>query len=300
MHARERAIAEVAGGQDNVITAEQLLALGVGRGAIAHRLGSGRWQRLHKGVYLVGPAPPTPRAAARAAVLSCGVRTLISHRTSGVLWAMLPSASDSARRLHVTVVGRNPRPRRGVQIHRVVCLAPADVTTKAGLPITSPARTICDIAGTEDLRDTEHALGEARIHGLVSDRKLYAAIERAPNRSGSAIIRALLGAEQESGYTRSRAEREMLKLARAAGLPRPSLNEPLLGYVADFLWPRQQLVVEVDGYKYHRHRAAFESDRKRDQVLVSAGYRVLRVTWLQMRDEPLFVVARVAQALAQH
>jgi Protein of unknown function (DUF559) len=91
--------------------------------------------------------------------------------------------------------------------------------------------------------------------------------------------------------------RALVELTRAAALPPPLLNQRLLGYVADFLCPQRRLVMEVDGYKYHRHRAAFERDRKRDQVMVSAGYLVLRVTWRQLRDEPLFVVARLAQAL---
>lgn len=123
-------------------------------------------------------------------------------------------------------------------------------------------------------------------------------IERAPTRRGSGVLRALLRSELESGYTRSAAERRIVKVVRQAGLARPLLNEPLLGHVADFLWPRQRLVVEVDGYGAHRHRAAFESDRKRDQQLVAAGYRVVRVTWRQLRDEPLAVIASLAQALA--
>jgi very-short-patch-repair endonuclease len=290
---RERGIRELARRQDNVITHEQVTAVGLGRGAIAHRLATSRWQRLHKGIYLIGAAPAAHTARARAAVLACGDEAVVSHTTAAAIWGLMPAGHE----IHVTVPGRNPGRRPGIQTHRANVLAPDEVANRTGIPVTSPARTICDVAGYEHIHDTEHALAEARVQGLVSDRQLATVIERAPTLKGSAVIRALLDTEDESGYTRSRAERAMVELTRSAGLPRPILNQPLLGYVVDFLWPQHRLVVEVDGYKYHRHRARFESDRKRDQVMVSAGYRVLRVTWRQLRDEPLFVAARLAQAM---
>jgi len=110
----------------------------------------------------------------------------------------------------------------------------------------------------------------------------------------------LLDAENDSGYTRSAAERRLRELIQAAGLDRPLFNEPLLGYVVDVLWPKQRLVVEVDGYAYHANRAAFERDRRRDQRLIAAGYRVIRVTWLQLRDRPIETIASIVWALAQH
>jgi very-short-patch-repair endonuclease len=294
MHAQERAIGEIAGRQDNVITREQLVALGIGRGAIAHRLTDGLLQRMHQGVYLIGPAAPTVIARARAASLACGDGAVISHRTAAELWELAPQAGGDA---HVTVAGRNPGRRPGICLHRVIALARFEMVSRQRLTVTSPARTICDLAGTESIWATEEALSEARTRGLVTDRQLLSVIERAPTRRGSAVIRALLRSEAESGYTRSAAERRMRKLLRAAQLSLPRLNVPLLGYVADFLWPREKLIVEVDGYKFHGSRGKFESDRKRDLVLTAAGYRVVRVTWRQMRDEALFVVARIAQAL---
>jgi very-short-patch-repair endonuclease len=294
MHAQERGIAEIAGRQDNVITREQLLSVGVGRGAIAHRLADGLLRRIHQGVYLIGPAPPTAIARARAASLACGDGAVISHSTAAELWEVRPPAGGD---VHVTVVGRNPGRRPGICLHRVIALARLEVVSRRGLAVTSPARTICDLAGSESIWATEEALSEARTRRLVTDRQLLSVIERAPARKGSAVVHALLSAEAESGYTRSAAERRMRGLLRAAQLSQPRVNVPLLGYVADFLWPREKLIVEVDGYKFHGSRGKFESDRKRDLVLTAAGYRVVRVTWRQMRDEALFVVARIAQAL---
>ena len=296
MHAREAAIGELGARQDSVVTSDQLAELGLGRGAIAHRLAIRRWQRLHNGVYLMGPAPPTPMARARAAIFACGDGAVISHRTAAVLHDLIPA--DEAAEVHVTVAGRNPGSRKGVIIHRVAELPADERAIRHGLPVTSPARTVCDVASIADRRETERILSEGRFRGVVRDRDLLRAVDRVPTRRGSSVVRALLHAETESGYTRSEAERRMLRLTHAAGLPRPKLNEPLLGYVVDFLWPAERLVVEVDGFGAHGHRQKFESDRRRDQQLVAAGYRVIRVTWLQLRDQPIAVIASIAQALA--
>ncbi|MGZ4344524.1 MAG: endonuclease domain-containing protein [Solirubrobacteraceae bacterium] len=112
-------------------------------------------------------------------------------------------------------------------------------------------------------------------------------------------MRSLLDAEDDSGYTRSRAERILRDLIHDADLDRPLFNEPVLGFVVDAVWPDQRLIVEVDGYAYHRHRAAFERDRRRDQQLIAAGYRVIRVTWIQLRDRPIAVITTIARALGQ-
>jgi very-short-patch-repair endonuclease len=292
----ETRVGKIAGAQRNLITLDQLAALGIGRNAIEHRLASGRWQRLHKGVYLIGPAPPTLPARARAAVFSCGEGSVLSHRTAAGLWSLLPAGDE----LHVSVAGRNPGLRRGIRIHRVTDLPPDQLTIRDDLPLTTPARTICDLAATEPLRDVEAALAEARIHRLATDRQIKAVIQRARTRPGAPIIRTLLRQEDDSGYTRSKAERRLRDLIHQAALERPLFNAPLLGYVVDALWPKQRLIVEVDGYTYHSHRAAFERDRRRDQRLIAAGYRVVRVTWIQLRDRPIETITTIAQALAQH
>jgi very-short-patch-repair endonuclease len=296
MHARERAIAELAARQENVITHEQLVRLGLGAGAIAHRLSVGRWQRLHRGIYVIGPSLPTLTARARAAALSYGEGAVISHRTAAELWGLLPPSEEE---IHVTVPGRNARPHDGVRVHRVRALASVEISEKHDLPLTSPARTIFDLAATAPPRDTELALAEARIHRLATDRQLHQTVQRHPTAKGAATLKTLLEQEEDSGYTRSAAERRLRELLRDAGLARPRFNEPLLGYVVDALWPEHRLVVEVDGYAYHRHRKAFENDRRRDQELVAAGYRVIRVTWLQLRDRPISVITSIAQAIAR-
>jgi very-short-patch-repair endonuclease len=285
---------EIAARQRNVITHAQLADLGVGRNAIEHRLTSGRWQRLHKGVYLIGPAPPVPSARALAAVLTCGEGSVLSHRTAAAVWSLLAAAD----RVHVSVAGRNPGLRQGLCIHRVVALPADEITTKHGLPLTTPARTICDLAATELLRDVESALAEARIHRLATDRQIAAVINAAPTRPGAPTMRKLLEQENDSGYTRTRAERLLRDLLRAANVERPLYNEPVLGFVVDAVWPDKRVIVEVDGYSYHGHPAAFARDRRRDRQLAAAGYRVIRVTWTQLRDQPIETIADIIRALA--
>ena len=298
MHGVDRAVGEIAGGQDNVISREQLLTLGVERGAIAHRIATGRWQRLHRCIYLIGPAPPTLSAQARGAALALGEGAVISHHTAAVMWGLLPPANEEEP--HVTVPGRNVGRRAGLQIHRVRRLPEGEVTIRHGIRLTTPARTVCDLAATEPVRDVESALAEARIHRLATDRQIHAVIQRAPTRPGAPIIRTLLEQEDDSGYTRSKAERLLRDLIAEANLERPLFNEPLLGFVVDALWPQQRLIVEVDGYTYHSHRAAFERDRARDQQLIAAGYRVIRITWIQLRDRPIETITAIVKALAQH
>ncbi|HEY2768993.1 MAG TPA: type IV toxin-antitoxin system AbiEi family antitoxin domain-containing protein, partial [Solirubrobacteraceae bacterium] len=204
MHAVERRIAEVAGAQDNVISTVQLLAAGLGRGAIRHRAKAGRMRRLHSGVYLVGYAPPTQRGRARAAVLSCPAGATVSHRSAAELWGLLP---PTARDVDVTVTAGAPRKRPGITIHRSTDLPAWQIRHAGGLPITSPARTISDLAGTEPTNDVEHALQEARVKKLVTDAWLRAVANRTPTKKGAVILNRLLDAEDDRGYTRSKAER---------------------------------------------------------------------------------------------
>jgi very-short-patch-repair endonuclease len=291
MHAVERAIARIGGRQDNVITGDQLLNAGLGRGAIAHRLKARTMQRLHTNVYLLGPAPPTPMARARGAALACGANAVASHRSAACLYGLLPDLGGDA---DVTVAGRNPGVHRGIRLHRVAALAANEVTRMRGMRITTVARTICDLAATESARDTEHAFQEALYREVVTDQDLKAVLEREPRRKGAPVIRALL---EDPRLTRSEKERLLLKLIRQAQLPTPLTNVPVHGYKADLYWPQQGLVVEFDGWQAHGHRLAFENNRKRDQILIANGLRVLRVTDRQLTNEPIALVARVAQAL---
>jgi very-short-patch-repair endonuclease len=291
MHEVERAIARIAGRQDNVISREQLLSAGLGRGAIAHRVSTGAWQRLHNNVYLLGPAPPSLMARARAAVLACGANAVVSHRSAAEMFGLLP---DAGGELHVTVAGRNVAPREGVNRHRIAGFARGETTKMRGIPLTSVARTICDMAATEAAEDVETAFQEALYRDIVTPRAVAAVLEREPRRRGATIIRAML---RDPRMTRSQRERALLKLIDAAQLPRPLTNVRLHGHLVDAYWPAERLVLEFDGWQAHGHRFAFERNRKRDQVMLANGLRVMRVTDRHLEDEPVALVARIAQAL---
>jgi very-short-patch-repair endonuclease len=291
MHGVERAIARIASRQDNVIAREQLIEAGLGRGAIAHRVSSAWMQRMHQGVYLIGPAPPTLMARARAAAMACGAGAVVSHRSAAEMFGLLSEAGGD---VDVTVVGRNPHGQAGIRIHRVAELPRHHVTKMRGIPVSSVARTICDLAATEPERVVVAAFQEALYREIVSERPLAAIIEREARRRGATVIRALI---EDPRMTRSEKERALLRLIDAAQLPRPLTNVRVHGYLIDAFWPEQGLAVEFDGRRAHDHRLAFESNRKRDQVLLAHGVRTMRVTGRHLEHEPVALVARIAQTL---
>ncbi len=295
MHVAERAIAAIAGRQDNVITLEQLRRAGLGRRALDWRVTSGSLQRLHRGVYLVGPAPPSFPARARAAALAVGPRAVVSHEAAAALHGLRPPRAGD---IDVTVDGRCPRRRAGIVVHRS-SLVRTDVGLVHGIPVTSPARTICDLAAGLAEVELGQLLIDARQARCVTDRELRTAAERTAHRPGAAAMRALLTDEREDGYSRSIAERKLRALICAAGLATPGYNAKVQGFLVDGVWAAQKLILEVDGRTFHGHAAAFEADRRRDQILVAAGFRVIRVTWRQLVHEPIGVAVRIAQALAQ-
>jgi very-short-patch-repair endonuclease len=165
-----------------------------------------------------------------------------------------------------------------------------------GIPLTSVARTICDLAATEPHREVEHAYQEALYREIVTDRQLAAILKREPRRTGAPVIRALLANPE---MTRSEKERALLRLLNAAQLPKPLTNVRLHGYLVDAYWPEHGLILEFDGWQAHGHRLAFESNRKRDQVLVAHGIRSMRVTGRHLKHEPVALVARVAMSLSR-
>lgn len=288
----DEAISRIASLQRGRVTRDQLLGAGLTRGAIRHRLKHGRLHERYPGVYVVGHDAAQPLGAETDAVLFLAGFGVLDHGSSSNIWGFYTPTDPGVT---LTTVGRNIRSRPGLTIHRTETLDPRDIRLRAGLPVTAPARTLLDMAGELSIEQLERALAEARVQKLVTDEELRAAATRAPGRKGAGLIRRLLEAGPQ--FTRKGAERLMLRLLRAAQLPRPLTNIKLCGYNADFFWREQGLIVETDGYQFHSDRRAFERDRKRDQVHVAAGYRVIRVTWMQLQNEPFAVIARIAQAL---
>jgi len=283
----------VAARQLALITVAQLHVAGVGRGGVRRRRENRSLHPMYRGVYLVGNPIPLPGAVELGAVLACGQRTMVSHRSAASLFG-LATAPDG---VDVTVVDRRCRTRHGLRVHHVEDLDRRDRGQRNGIPVTAPARTLIDFAATATPDETERAIAEAFAVELVTEPKLNAALERAPGRAGVAMVKAILGQPGGPSRTRSGGERAMLRLIRAARLPPPRTNYPVAGYSADFCWPDERLIVEVDGYDFHSNRAAVERDHRRDIAHKDAGYEVLRFTAQQLKDDPVYVATVIARAL---
>jgi very-short-patch-repair endonuclease len=282
----ERSLSELAARQQGMVSTPQLAAHGIDREVIGRLVASGWLTRMHVGVYRVG-AFSGPFGDEMAALLACGPRSALSHRTSLHLWAIRERVGP------VEVIVPGGRATASVRWKRAP-LPPGDVVERHGMRVTTPARTLTDIAGTTTPRELARLVEEAQRLKLVTPGELAAAVERARGRTGVGRLKTILLSAAEPAFTRSEAERRLLELVREAGLPRPLTNVNVAGYEVDFLWPQHRLVVEVDGYEFHRSREAFERDRARDAALLVAGFRVLRVTWRQLTNEPQWFPSALA------
>lgn len=285
------AVGATATEQKGAISHGQLLAAGLGHSAIGRRATDGGLYRLYHGVYLVGHKALAPFARESAALIACGDGAILSHESAASVWSMLTGYEGD---VHVTVVGKR-RSRPGLRVHQASSAPPT--RRRHGLPVTSPAWTLIHLSASRSPH-LEHAFVEAHGLRLVRNHELAREIERAGPRRGVRALRALIGA-YESGFTRSKAERILRALLRAANVPEPLFNRTVCGYEVDCVWPSHRLVVEFDGERFHGHRSAFETDRRRDAALVAAGYAVIRITWERLTTAPYAVLAEIAAALAR-
>ena len=237
--------------------------------------------------------PRSPSDARPAPCCAAPDGTVLSHHSAAGLWAI----GSADRDIHLLVQGGWTRHRPGVAVHRTNLLEARDIRIREGLPVTSPARTLLDCAGTMSTRALERMFTEAVTLKLVSRADLEDVIARGRGRSGCAALRALLDEESDPAFTRSDAEKRMLALVGKAGLPAPLVNAPLHGFEVDFYWPAHAVVVEIDSYGFHTTRWAYERDRDKDAVLRSHGLAPLRFSSRQVRDAPLLVIAQLAGAL---
>ncbi len=289
----ELGVAQLADVQHGVVTHGQLLATGLTAKAIEHRVRVGRLHRLLRGVFAVRYGSLTAMGCNVAALLYAGEDAVLSHESAAAHWGMAPHPSFVA----ITVIGRRVRAQPGLRVHHTTTLDLQDVRLHHGLPVTSPARTLIDCAaGTLPI---DRLLNEARALNLITDQDIHQAMERCPRRKGLGTMRALLHAERDTGFTRSHAERLLKRMVKQAGIETPILNSRVEGVEAEAYWPQHKLAVEVDGYQYHGRWTSFQSDRARDNRLVTAGYTVLRFTWHQLTQRPLYVLAQIVQMLTR-
>ena len=230
-----------------------------------------------------------------AAVLACGQGAVLSHRSAAALWSFVGGASP---RIDVTSVGYRGAVIRRIRHHRVRRLPPEETTTVDEIPVTTVARTLFDLAEVLAPHRLEGAFEAAEREELLDMREVALTAERNPGRRAHKRLRTLLPRLTAPSTTRAELERTFSRMCRLAGLPLPQMNVLVEGLEVDALWPEQRLVVEVDGWEFHKTRAAFERDRARDAQLLLAGYRVVRVTYLQLRDGPETVADTLRRLIA--
>jgi very-short-patch-repair endonuclease len=295
LHGSPREVWALARRQHFVITRGQLLGLGLHPDAIKHRLATGRLHPMHAGVYAVGRRELSRLGELMAAVLACGEGTVISHGAAAELWGI-----RSRGRVEVTVPpGRAPR-RPGIAIHRAA-LAPEHRTRRHSIPITTPARTLVDLACYLERDSLERAMNEADRLDLIDPERLRQRLETLRGTRGVVKLRTLLD-RQTFTLTDSALERRFKPLVRAAGLPEPLTQQWVNGYRVDFFWPELGLVVETDGLRYHRTPSQQERAHVRDQTHLAADLQPLRFTHAQVvYDSPSVKVAlrRIAARLSR-
>lgn len=287
-------IRAIAARQHGIASARQLLAVGVTRHAIRHRLARGDLSPVHRGVYAVGPVRG-PRWREWAALLAAGETAVVSHETAAGLHGLVHSRRTPGP-TQVTVRRGRPGSRPGLRVHRTTRLGDDEIRTVDGLPVTAPVRTLVDLAGEVRSAVLERMVSAADRTGLLDGVDLETALRRYAGHAGIGALR-MLWASGGVAFTRSELEERFLTLIRDGGLPEPATNVRVAGLEVDALWRAEALVAEVDGFGVHRGRAAFERDRRRDAVLVAAGYRVARFTWTEVTTRGLVVLARLARAI---
>jgi very-short-patch-repair endonuclease len=301
----DREVARLASLQRGLVHRHQLRAAGITRDKLATRVHDGRLTRVLYDVFAVGPVVPrveyVMETAAAMQYVGCGV---LSHFSAAKLWNMLDSVGlDGPRRweesVWITLAGKRASVPKGIHLRSVKDLDRRDLRRCRGLPVTSPARTLLDLAGAVELSELESLLAQTANRALVQESELQDVIARAPaSTAGIAKLRLLLDSPTPAADTRSRYERKLRALIAAAELPQPLSNVKLCGYTVDYHWPGHRLVLEFDGWRFHSGRRSFESDRLRDQRLLASGQRVMRATYRHVDFTPFALIARLAAALA--
>jgi very-short-patch-repair endonuclease len=281
--ARIRRLAALATRQHGVVALWQLIALGLSRRTVTEWVASGRLHPVHRDVYALGHAAIALNGRLMAAVLACGPGAVVSHRTAAGLWGVL----QDARSVIDVLAAANRRSRKGIAFHRVRRLHPDDRTEVDGIPVTSLARTLLDVAQVVPRRKLVYALEQAERLRILDLREINACMARSHGHRGiKRLRRAIEEIEPEAQHAHEGMERLFIAFCRRQELQMPVMNVVVEGLTVDALWAQQKLIVELDSWSHHRSKRAFEEDRRRDAPLKRAGYEVLRVTYSWLTEEP--------------
>jgi very-short-patch-repair endonuclease len=283
----DHVVATLADRQHGVVASWQLTAIGLGEGAIRYRAKAGRLHRIHRGVYAVGYRKLTRQGHRMAAVLAYGPDAVLSHRSAAAHWGI----GSAAYKTDVTTP-QSKRSRGMIRAH-TSALHPEDRTVHDGIPVTSVARTILDLAARGSNDQLTNLIENADRRQQFDLKALDRAMARRPRAVGTRRLRTVLRTYRGSADTRSKLERDFRKLIHRAGLPEPQFNVLIAGLTVDVYWSQWKLVVELDGEPYHKNPRAFETDRVRDATLQKVDLRVLRVTGDRLDNAPGAVLADI-------
>jgi very-short-patch-repair endonuclease len=289
----EEALTGVARRQYGLFTVVQAMDAGLSRRQVEAGVRLARWDRVHRGVYRMGGTPVSHEQRLLAAVLAVGPDAVASHGGAAWVWRLVddPRVEVAApRRSHVPGVTTHVRP------------AGLRAVVRRGIPCTDPLRTVLDLAASGDEAVVVGALDRGIADGLFTAVAVRAALQRTGGKGvrGAGVLRRVVRRRLDADGERvSALESAMDRLVVTACLPRPVRQHPVAGtpYRLDYAWPGPRVAVEVDGYGPHSSREAFQDDRSRQNVLVLAGWTVLRFTWADVRARPAAVAATVRRAL---
>jgi hypothetical protein len=289
----EEKLARIAGAAHGVVTREQLLGAGVTAAQIKWRVGTGALLREHPGVYRVGHRAPSVEARYMAAVLACGEGAVLSGRAAGHLLGLLKGPPPPPE---VTTRGRRRVPGVATRQSRSL-IAALDATTCRGIPVTTPARTLVDLAAVLTDDELARACHEAGVRHRTTPAQVEAVLARRPTTPGATKLRAILRGATK--VTLSALERRFLQLLRQAGLPLPQTNRPAGGRRVDCRWPEHKLTVELDSYTYHHSRYSWEQDRRREREAHARGDDHRRYTYDDVFVRPELMLAELTALLTR-
>jgi Transcriptional regulator, AbiEi antitoxin len=286
----EKVVARLASRSHGVVTREQLLAAGLSRHEIAERLAIGALLPEYRGVYRVGHRAASIEARYLAAVLACGDGTLLGGPAAAHLWGIVKGAAPPPE-----VIARTERRLRGVTTHR---LRSKDVagTTHRGIPITTVPFTLIALAAKLPSDELARACHEAGVRYGTTPRQVEDTLLRRPNAPGTRQLRAVLHGDVP--VTLSKLEERFLELLEEHDLPLPEANRPAGSHRVDCRWPTHRLTVELDSYRYHRSRHAWEQDRLREREARARGDEHRRYTYADVFEDPRPMLTELEARLA--
>lgn len=288
----EAVLAELAGARHGVVTRTQLLDAGLSPGAVKRRVRSGWLIAVHRGVYRVGHAAPSAEARYAAAVAACGPDALLCGLAAAWLLGLVKGRVPPP-----SVMTRGERRIEGIETCRSRSSAPRDAATYRGIPMTTVARTLVDLARDLDIDSLARACHEAGVRFGTTPAHVEEVLAQRPSTPGAANLRAVLHGDVR--VTLSRLERRFIARLRVEDLPLPETNKIAGGRRIDCRWPERRLTVELDGYRYHRSRHAWEQDRRREREARGRGDEFRRYTYGDVLEDPAYMLAELHSLLSR-